>query len=177
MASISEGQGQFSCPVCQDLLKDPVTVLCGHSFCTVCIDGCWDREDQRGVYSCPQCRETFTPRPVLHRNKVMAEMLEKLKKTEVRAASPAFTAHKLVKTSTYLQERICSQHGKLTEIYCHTDQSVMCYLCTMDEHKVHDTVSAAAGRTQNRVSSLSVYLLDLRTHPSPLSVSISHLKN
>ncbi|XP_058247808.1 tripartite motif-containing protein 16-like [Hemibagrus wyckioides] len=89
-ASISVDQDQFICPVCLDLLKDPVTIHCGHSFCKVCINGCWDQEDQSGVYSCPQCRDTFTPRPVLRRNNMLAEVVEKLKKkTEVQAASPA----------------------------------------------------------------------------------------
>ncbi|XP_060757761.1 E3 ubiquitin/ISG15 ligase TRIM25-like [Neoarius graeffei] len=88
-ASISVAQDQFMCPVCLDLLKDPVAIPCGHSFCKVCINGCWDQEDQKGVYSCPQCRDTFTTRPVLRRNNMLDEVLEKLKKTEVQAASPA----------------------------------------------------------------------------------------
>ncbi|XP_047673923.1 E3 ubiquitin/ISG15 ligase TRIM25-like [Tachysurus fulvidraco] len=88
-ASISVDQDQFICPVCLDLPKDPVTIPCGHSFCKVCINGCWDQEDQKDVYSCPQCRDTFTPRPVLRRNNMLAEVVEKLKKkTEVQAASP-----------------------------------------------------------------------------------------
>ncbi|XP_036438458.1 tripartite motif-containing protein 16-like [Colossoma macropomum] len=194
-ASISVDQDQFSCPVCLDLLKDPVTIHCGHSFCMVCINGCWNEEDQRGVYSCPQCRETFTPRPVLRRNNMMAEMLEKVKKTELQAAppahcyagpgdvecdfctgrkrkaiksclvclvsyceahlkphyqSPTFKKHKLVKASTRLQERICSQHDKLMEIYCRTDQSCICYLCMMHEHKGHDTAAAAAERKKKQ---------------------------
>ncbi|KAL7846243.1 hypothetical protein AOLI_G00244350 [Acnodon oligacanthus] len=184
-------QDQLSCPACVDLLKDPVTVPCGHSFCMLCIDGCWDQEDKRGVYSCPQCRETFTPRPVLRRNYFIAEILEKLKKTEVRSAPPAgsgdvecdfcagrklkavkscltclasfcedhlkphyeiptWKKHKLAKASTRLQEKICSQHDKLIEIYCRTDRSCICYLCAKYDHRCHDTVSAAAERTQKQ---------------------------
>uniref|UniRef100_A0A4W4EPG6 Tripartite motif-containing protein 16-like n=1 Tax=Electrophorus electricus TaxID=8005 RepID=A0A4W4EPG6_ELEEL len=193
---LSEDQHQFSCPVCLDLLKDPVAIPCGHSFCMVCINDCWYQDDQRGVYSCPQCRETFTPRPVLRRNYMLVEVVEKLKKTEFQAASPvhcyagpgdvecdsctgrkhkaiksclvclasfcethirphyqssAFKKHTLVKASSRLQEKICSEHDKLTEIFCCTDQSFICYLCMMDEHKGHDTVSVAAERNKKQV--------------------------
>ncbi|XP_058269231.1 E3 ubiquitin/ISG15 ligase TRIM25-like isoform X1 [Hemibagrus wyckioides] len=194
-ASISVDQDQFICPVCLDLLNDPVTTPCGHSFCKVCINGCWDQEDVKGVFSCPQCRETFTPRPDLRRNNMLTEVVEKLKKTELQAASPAhcytgpgdvecdsctgrkhkaiksclvcqasycedhlkphyqspaFKKHKLVEACAELQEKICSEHDKLMEIYCRTDQSLICDLCTMDKHKGHDTVSAKAGRTKKQ---------------------------
>ncbi|XP_060769806.1 E3 ubiquitin/ISG15 ligase TRIM25-like isoform X1 [Neoarius graeffei] len=89
-ASISIDQDQFLCSVCLDLLKEPVTIHCGHSFCKVCINDWWDQDDKSGVYRCPQCRDTFTPRPVLRRNNILDEVVEKLKKkAEVQAASPA----------------------------------------------------------------------------------------
>ncbi|KAM9496945.1 E3 ubiquitin/ISG15 ligase TRIM25-like [Clarias gariepinus] len=89
-ASISVDQDQFICPICLDLLSDPVTVPCGHCFCKRCINGYWDQEDNNRVYCCPQCRDTFTPRPVLRRNNMLAEVVEKLKKKmELQAASPA----------------------------------------------------------------------------------------
>ncbi|KAB5579006.1 hypothetical protein PHYPO_G00189610 [Pangasianodon hypophthalmus] len=189
--NISVAQDHFSCSICLDLLKDPVALSCGHSFCMVCINGCWDQEDQKGVYSCPQCRQTFTPRPVVSKNTMLAELLETMKKTRLQATrpaqcsagsedvecdscterkskaiksclvclasfcethlqphyeSPAFKKHKLVEASRRLQEQICSQHDKLLEVYCRTDQQCICMLCTLDKHRRHDAVSAAAGR-------------------------------
>uniref|UniRef100_A0A3B3U0M9 Zinc finger RING-type eukaryotic domain-containing protein n=1 Tax=Poecilia latipinna TaxID=48699 RepID=A0A3B3U0M9_9TELE len=32
-ATISVEQDQFCCPVCLEVLRDPVTIPCGHSYC------------------------------------------------------------------------------------------------------------------------------------------------
>uniref|UniRef100_A0A8C2BXR2 RING-type domain-containing protein n=1 Tax=Cyprinus carpio TaxID=7962 RepID=A0A8C2BXR2_CYPCA len=76
-------QDQFNCSVCLDLLKEPVTIPCGHNYCKKCITDVWDQDDQKGIYRCPLCKQSFTPRPGLGKNMVIAEMVEKLKKTSL----------------------------------------------------------------------------------------------
>ncbi|XP_062843765.1 finTRIM family, member 67 isoform X2 [Trichomycterus rosablanca] len=79
-------QDQFNCSICLDVLKDPVTVPCGHSYCKACITGYWDQDDYLGVYGCPQCRQSFAPRPVLGRNTMLADVIDKLRKSALNSA-------------------------------------------------------------------------------------------
>ncbi|KAG8012494.1 Tripartite motif-containing protein 16 [Nibea albiflora] len=64
--------------------------------------------------------------------------------------SAAFKRHKLVDVSASMQEKICPKHDKLLEVYCRSDGQCICLLCVMDEHRGHDTVSAAAERKEKQ---------------------------
>uniref|UniRef100_A0A8C4T553 Uncharacterized protein n=1 Tax=Erpetoichthys calabaricus TaxID=27687 RepID=A0A8C4T553_ERPCA len=70
-------QNEITCFICQETLSDPVSILCGHSFCLKCLNDYWDQSHE---CSCPECRRTFTMRPELQRNTVLNELVKKIKK-------------------------------------------------------------------------------------------------
>ncbi|XP_056902550.1 tripartite motif-containing protein 16-like [Takifugu flavidus] len=63
---------------------------------------------------------------------------------------PALMKHKLVKATGQMREKLCAQHDKLLEAFCRTDQTSVCVLCMMDEHKGHDIVPAGTERTEKQ---------------------------
>ncbi|XP_067220347.1 tripartite motif-containing protein 16 [Chanodichthys erythropterus] len=79
--NISVDKEQFCCSVCLEVLWEPVTIPCGHSYCMECIKGYWRKCELKEEYSCPQCRRTFSPRPALSRNTMLADIVEKLRRT------------------------------------------------------------------------------------------------
>ncbi|XP_073712940.1 E3 ubiquitin-protein ligase TRIM16 [Misgurnus anguillicaudatus] len=157
-ASISVVQDQFICSICLDLLKDPVTIPCGHSYCMSCITDCWD---QKRDYSCPQCRQTFNTRPDLNKNVVFAQMVEMLKKTKLQTnrPSPSYAEagdvkcdvcterkHKAVKSCLVCLNSYCQNHFKLHE-----------ELHSGKRHKVTD----ATGRLQQMICPQHEKLLEI----------------
>ncbi|KAJ8282155.1 hypothetical protein COCON_G00046740 [Conger conger] len=191
---------QFNCPVCLDLPHDPVTIPCGHSYCMDCIKDYWGKDDHVGIYSCPQCRQTFCPKPSLSRNTMLAEAVEQLRRgasdstpapepsssssssssaivpCDVCQGDPlpavktclvclasycephlkphrqaaALKRHELISPTGQLTQKICPQHKYLQEFYCRSCQAFICWLCTSNQHKDHETTSAKAERIERQ---------------------------
>uniref|UniRef100_A0A9J7ZW24 Tripartite motif-containing protein 16-like n=1 Tax=Cyprinus carpio carpio TaxID=630221 RepID=A0A9J7ZW24_CYPCA len=163
MAEARFSQDEFLCSVCLDLLKDPVTTSCGHSYCKSCITGCWDQEDQKRVYSCPQCRQTFSLRPALSTNTMLAEVVEKLKKTRLSADCDAGAGdvqcdvctgrkYRAVKSCLVCLNSYCQNHleqheswfrgkrhnlteatGRLQEMICQKHEKILEVFCRTDQ--------------------------------------------
>ncbi|XP_076870960.1 uncharacterized protein LOC143521674 isoform X3 [Brachyhypopomus gauderio] len=191
-------EDHFRCSVCTDVLKEPVSIPCGHSYCKTCIQTYWNNPTQAGSYSCPQCRKIFHTRPALNTNSALAKVVEKLQQAgfspvlpahcyagpgdvvcdfctgrKLRAVKSCLTCtasycethvrqhytvtalqrhrlvevtgdlektHRLVEVTGDLEKTLCKLHHRVLEVFCRTDQTFICFMCMMEEHKEHDTV-------------------------------------
>uniref|UniRef100_A0A668VCR4 RING-type domain-containing protein n=1 Tax=Oreochromis aureus TaxID=47969 RepID=A0A668VCR4_OREAU len=135
-------QEKLCCSVCLDLLKDPVTIPCGHNYCMSCIKVHWNKEEPKGAYSCPQCRKIFIPRPALVKNTMLAE----LKLKAVKSCLVCLVSY--CEQHLQLKGNICSTHNEVMKMFCRTDQQCICYLCCVNEHKDHNTVPVEEERIE-----------------------------
>ncbi|MBN3320505.1 TRI25 ligase, partial [Atractosteus spatula] len=158
---ISVSEDEFICSVCLDLLKDPVTLHCGHNYCMDCIKTYWDRNEDTRVYKCPQCRQTFTPRPDLRRNTTLGAVVEKLKrrgdKRPYPADNPAGPGDVPCDVCTERQMRAVKSCLVCLASYCHTHLDLHNELNPGNRHKLVATI----GPLQERICS---------SHEKPLEI-------
>ncbi|XP_054483022.1 E3 ubiquitin-protein ligase TRIM21-like [Anoplopoma fimbria] len=53
--------------------------------------------------------------------------------------------HQLIDPVENLEDRMCTEHDKLMELFCKTDQMCVCMLCSLSDHKTHDVVPLKEG--------------------------------
>ncbi|XP_058638647.1 E3 ubiquitin-protein ligase TRIM39-like isoform X1 [Onychostoma macrolepis] len=66
----------FHCHICLEVLSDPVTTPCGHNFCNVCVEACWESGQ---LYLCPLCMEGFESKPELKINVAFQKVVGRYK--------------------------------------------------------------------------------------------------
>ncbi|XP_055279489.1 tripartite motif-containing protein 6-like isoform X3 [Moschus berezovskii] len=120
-------QEEVTCPICLELLKEPLSLDCGHSFCQICITANSKKSvtGQEGERKCPVCRISFESgklRPNWH----LANIVQRVRE---------------VKLSLEEQEKhLCVHHGEKLLLFCEEDGKVICWLCERSqEHRGHAT--------------------------------------
>ncbi|XP_019724042.1 nuclear factor 7, ovary-like [Hippocampus comes] len=118
----------LTCSICLTIFTDPVTLLCGHSFCRKCLICFWDTQHQ-----CPQCRASLADACTsedLCTNFVLLSLAEKAKQTDV-IDKEHITAKAEVAD-------MCPEHDEKLKLYCVTDQQLTCIICRDGErHEGH----------------------------------------
>uniref|UniRef100_A0A669C7P3 Uncharacterized protein n=1 Tax=Oreochromis niloticus TaxID=8128 RepID=A0A669C7P3_ORENI len=120
------GIRELLCPICPNMFTDPVTTPCGHNFCKKCITQHWDINFP---FQCTVCKKAFYNRPQVRLNPDM-----KLSRKQ------KFPVTSLIEPVENLENRMCRKHDKHLELFCKTDQTCICVLCSILDHKTHEVV-------------------------------------
>uniref|UniRef100_A0A8C9R2Y9 Zinc-binding protein A33-like n=1 Tax=Scleropages formosus TaxID=113540 RepID=A0A8C9R2Y9_SCLFO len=121
-AKVSFLDEELICSICCEIFKDPVILLCSHSFCRSCLQQYWDQKSSR---ECPLCRRRSSikkPAP----NLVLQNVIE----SYLKQKSQSEAAEK--------RELYCGVHGEKLLFFCEDDQEVLCVVCqTSKKHRNH----------------------------------------
>ncbi|XP_033985486.1 E3 ubiquitin-protein ligase TRIM21-like isoform X1 [Trematomus bernacchii] len=59
---------------------------------------------------------------------------------EPHLTASSLKRHQLIDPVENLEDRMCPKHDKPLELFCKTDQTCVCILCHVSDHKMHDVV-------------------------------------
>ncbi|XP_072329389.1 zinc-binding protein A33-like [Scyliorhinus torazame] len=116
---------ELTCPICLEIFTQPVTLECGHHFCSSCISQSWQKVP--GDVSCPQCRQVFTQRnirPAL----TLSNVVERFREQKVKVTQPQ-------------EEFYCQEHEEKLKLFCEDEHKAICLVCGMSRaHKTHSVI-------------------------------------
>uniref|UniRef100_F1RYH5 Tripartite motif containing 31 n=1 Tax=Sus scrofa TaxID=9823 RepID=F1RYH5_PIG len=119
-------QEEVICPICMDILQDPATIDCGHSFCLQCIMR--SREGLDSVIKCPLCNK-IVKRDTIRPNWLLVNLVEKIQAMDPSEEQPE------------VKELKCPKHGERFHYFCESDGKVLCVACCgSKDHKFHNTI-------------------------------------
>ncbi|NXL59154.1 BRCA1 protein, partial [Chordeiles acutipennis] len=99
---LSAMQKNLECPICLDVLKEPVSTKCDHIFCRFCMFKLLSKK-KKGVIQCPLCKAEVTKRS-LKENSRFKQLIEGLLETihafELDTGVKFLHSHHFPKTST-----------------------------------------------------------------------------
>ncbi|XP_033985547.1 E3 ubiquitin-protein ligase TRIM39-like isoform X1 [Trematomus bernacchii] len=64
---------------------------------------------------------------------------------EPHLTASSLKRHQLIDPVENLEDRMCPKHDKPLELFCKTDQTCVCMLCHVSDHKMHDVVPLKEG--------------------------------
>ncbi|KAF3855604.1 hypothetical protein F7725_016327 [Dissostichus mawsoni] len=101
-------RGDLCCPVCREVVRDPVILSCCHSFCKACLQTWWDGKE---VKECPVCMRSS--KAIFPPNFALKNLCETF----------------LLERDQRSPEALCSLHSEKLRLFCLDHQQPVCLVC------------------------------------------------
>ncbi|XP_064598332.1 uncharacterized protein LOC135464738 [Liolophura sinensis] len=138
----------LTCPLCLNVLTDPKCLPCIHTFCLECLKMHVQHTSQRGMFLCPECRETVWMKQGGVEEFRTNFFINRLKDMKFNMAPTEV-------------ELPCRLHpSKSMSLFCDECNVCVCADCIVQKHKGHPCSSFADART-DREKTLKNRLNDL----------------
>ncbi|XP_077084275.1 bloodthirsty-related gene family, member 9 [Siphateles boraxobius] len=127
----------YNCPICKkifnqkpelkvnttlraivDLYKKRNRLKIPEVLCDICT-----KTKLKALKSCPVCQSSYCETHLKRHLSV-----------------PGLKQHKLINPVKNLQDHLCQKHDRPLELFCRDDQTCVCVICTVTEHKTHNNV-------------------------------------
>ena len=72
--------------------------------------------------------------------------------------------HKLINPVSNLEDYICQKHERPLELFCRDDQTIVCLMCGVTDHKNHNTVSLEEESEEKKVKVTDKLILNGSYH-------------
>uniref|UniRef100_UPI003AB09636 E3 ubiquitin-protein ligase TRIM39-like n=1 Tax=Centroberyx gerrardi TaxID=166262 RepID=UPI003AB09636 len=147
--SVLLSEEQFHCCICLDVFSEPVSIPCGHSFCSACITRHWDGSQ---VISCPRCKRVFQGRPELCENSFAKEMAEQIRARRQNGVSSTLGKSRGVYCDVCVGSKMKALKSCLVCLtsYCQTHLEPHLRVATLKIHKLIEPVANLEDRICKR---------------------------
>ncbi|XP_056463286.1 zinc-binding protein A33-like [Gadus chalcogrammus] len=112
----------LTCSVCTEILKDPVSLSCHHSFCSSCLQDFWAQAENK---NCPVCKRKDSKDIVV--NFSLKELADSYAGRQRSAPSDE-------------AQVVCTEHLKDIKWFCKDEQRAVCHVCEFPHHQGHTVV-------------------------------------
>ncbi|XP_043828237.1 probable E3 ubiquitin-protein ligase TRIML1 [Dromiciops gliroides] len=144
-ALLEHFKADITCSICLGYFTDPVTVKCGHSFCTRCLFQCENEADAE--FTCPECRQVIQ----------ISDLVPNKNLQNLSLMGSIIRPHLLQSMN------ICVQHWEKEKLFCEEDQRLLCESCSLaPEHKDHQVfpLDRAVDKCKDKIQETWGNLLD-----------------
>ncbi|XP_030233788.1 tripartite motif-containing protein 35-like isoform X3 [Gadus morhua] len=129
----------LTCNVCTEIVKDPVSLGCHHSFCSSCLQDFWAQAENK---NCPVCKRKSSKG--IGVNFSLKELADSF--TGRQRSDPSDEAQVVCpepsKRSAPSDEAqvVCTEHLKDIKWFCKDEQRAVCNVCEFPHHQGHTLV-------------------------------------